>query len=164
MNGLSGRRGRSPIVATIVLSGMTIGVAVVIAFWMNRVSESYSSVERIDFQSVFCKWDAYGTYWNVSIVVKNTGTTVATLDKVIINDIEVDGYGVKRWSIPDPGLATTTLPIFGMSLKSGEMKTIYVFIEGPPDPQWQSASSGTNLNIKIHSAGGMQYIKLIELV
>jgi len=164
MKGLRCRRARTPITATVFLAGITIAVAVLVAFWMSGVTGSYSKSERIDIQSSFCEWEESGTYWNVSIAVKNTGTTVATLDKVFINDIEVDSYGVGRWSIPDQGSATTTLPIFGMSLKSGETKKIYVFIEGPPEPQWQFVSSGTNLNIKLHSAGGMTYIRLIELV
>ncbi len=29
---------------------------------------------------------------------------------------------------------------------------------------WQSVTSGTTINIKVHSAGGMDYIKLIELI
>ena len=45
----------------------------------------------------------------------------------------------------------------GLPIESGNEVTVYVYIG-------DLFSSGTTLNIKIHSAGGMDYIRLIKLV
>jgi len=52
-------------------------------------------------------------------------------------------------------MTTTT----AFSLQSGETDTISVWVGST----YATLSSGTTVNIKIHSAGGMDYIKLIEL-
>jgi hypothetical protein len=46
------------------------------------------------------------------------------------------------------------------TIESGAVATVMVYI----DEGWESVTSGTTVNIKIHSAGGMDYIKLITLV
>jgi hypothetical protein len=46
------------------------------------------------------------------------------------------------------------------SLESGETGAVIVWV----GDTYATLSSGTTVNVKIHSAGGMDYIKLIELV
>ena len=46
------------------------------------------------------------------------------------------------------------------SIESGASILIYMWI----DQGYLSLSSGTAVNIMIHSAGGMDYIELIELI
>jgi hypothetical protein len=43
---------------------------------------------------------------------------------------------------------------------SGAAGTIFVWIGSG----YKTLSSGTTVNIKIHSAGGMDYIKLVQLI
>jgi hypothetical protein len=53
----------------------------------------------------------------------------------------------------------------GVTLIPGQSTTIYVYVDTPPSAvtALASLSSGTTVNIKLHSAGGMDYIKLIKL-
>ena len=155
------KRALSPVIATVILVAVAITVAVAVAYWMGGIAGQYTKFEKVEIQSAYCR--NAGEYWNISISVKNTGTAIATLDKIFINGIEIDTYGTS--SAPGAGLATTTLPTTGQPLNSGESNTFHVLIDGPATaPQWQYVSSGTTINIKIHSTGGMEYLKLVELV
>jgi len=157
------KRALSPVIATVILVAVAITVAVAVAYWMGGIAGQYTKFEKVEIQSALCR--NAGEYWNISISVKNTGTAIATLDKIFINGIEVNAYGATGAPAADSGLATTTLPATGLPLSSGQAGTIYVFIDGPTTaPQWESVTSGTTVNIKIHSTGGMEYLKLVELV
>jgi len=86
--------------------------------------------------------------------VKNTGTTTATLISTFLNDIEVDAYGV---TVAGSGEITTNQTT-STSIASGASAVINIYVNN-----YGSLSSGTTVNIKLHSAGGMDYIKLVEL-
>ena len=158
------RRGRavSPVIATVILVAVTITVAVAVSYWMSGISSQYTSFEKVEIQT------GYGTLvpsqgWDITLELKNTGTAPATLTHVFVNDVPVSLYGVTT------GLASqsasydaieTDIPVLGLPIKSGASDTVDVYI----GIAYASLSSGTTVNIKIHSAGGMDYIKLVELV
>ena len=75
-----------------------------------------------------------------------------------INDIPVDEY-----SITDAGGLTAatnngvSCASTGLVIDTGDSATVYVLIGSG------NLSSGTTVNVKLHSSGGMDYVKLIRL-
>ena len=160
MRKMQSRKAVSPVISTVILVAVAITVAVAVAYWMGGIAGQYTKFEKVEIQSGICKWDATLDQWNVTLKLKNTGTATTTLIGVFINEIEVDAYTGQ----PPAGNATTDMGTT-CTIESGATSTIHVFIDGPATlPGWQSVTAGTTVNIKIHSAGGMDYIKLIELV
>ena len=151
------RRAVSPVIATVILVAIAITVSVAVAYWMGGIAGSFTQFEKVEIQSGVCKWDETNSEWNVEIKMKNTGTATATLIGVFVNEIEVDGYS---YSAPCPNNQTETDMTTSMTIESGATATIKVYI----DVGWESVTPGTTVNIKIHSAGGMDYVKLITLV
>jgi len=96
-------------------------------------------------------------YWNITIILKNSGTAPSTLIGCFVNEVEVDAYNT---SAAVDQLAVTTMSNM-YTIESGVTKYISILIDYD---NYKNLSSGTNVNIKIHSAGGMDYIKLIELI
>ena len=121
--------------------------------------EEYTKFEKVEIQSAVCR--KLGTspneYWNVTLKLKNTGTATATLIGVFINNVEVNDYNA---TAAVDGQAVTSM-LTTETISSGDTKQINVLIDYD---NYETLSSGTTVNIKIHSAGGMDYIKLIELV
>jgi len=131
--------------------------------------------------------------WVIKMGLQNTGSSTSTLESLFINEKPISEYGTYgdetsgingmiRWSIDDTevtadtwtgwsGLEDTT----SVSLESGDEATIYILILGKictggtgttGDPYTYSDglfSAGTTINVKFHSAGGMDYIKLVQL-
>ena len=165
------RKAISPVIATVILVAVAITVAVGVSYWMGGISSQYTQFEKVEIQSAVCKWDATAFEWQITIKLKNSGTATATLNSVFINEIEVDTYQV---AVAGAGEATTDMSNAEV-ITSGSSTTIIVYVDGTGDAgegvppvagtdYWQSVTSGTTVNIKIHSAGGMDYIKLIQLV
>ena len=171
MRKIRSRKAVSPVIATVILVAVAITVAVAVSYWMGGISSQYTKFEKVEIQSGICTWDPDLYNWNIALKMKNTGTATATLMGVFINDVEVDNYTL---AVPPDGQAVTDMGLT-VTLASGASTTINIHIDGqgdsgegtpkvPGDDYWQSVTSGTTINIKVHSAGGMDYIKLTELV
>jgi len=153
------RKAISPVIATVILVAVAITIAVAVAYWMGGISSQYTKFEKVEIQSAACVMDNYGN-WNITVTLKNTGTATATLISVYVNDVEVTTYGATD---PTASLTTCTTSMTtatAYQLLSGQSDSFNIWI----GDDYRQLSSGTTVNIKIHSAGGMDYIKLIELV
>ena len=154
------RRAVSPVIATVILVAIAITVAVAVAYWMGGIAGQYTRFEQIEIQSATCKktYATTGYFWNITMVLKNTGTRDATLISVFINEEEVDAYN-QTSQVADQWVTSMSQTEY---ITSGAPAVIYIYID---DTRTGSTlSSGTTVNIKIHSSGGMDYPKLIELV
>jgi len=147
----------SPVISTVILVAVAITVAVAVAYWMGGIAGQYTKFEKVEIQTGICTYNVTDTVWQISMKLKNTGTATSTMVAAFINDVEVQNYNVTTFvtdsTATDMDPTTTTI-------QSGETYTIYFWIE----LGYENLSAGTTVNIKIHSAGGMDYIKLVELV
>jgi HEPN domain-containing protein len=117
----------------------------------------YTRFEEVEIQTTICTLDASGN-WQIEFKLKNSGSKASTLTNVFINDVEVSEYGA---SAPTGSAITTNLKdVLPFSIESGDIGTVKVWIGA----NYGKLSSGTTVNIRIHSAGGMDYIKLVRLV
>jgi len=160
---LTKRRAVSPVIATVILVAITITVAVAVAYWMSGIAGQYTSFEKVEIQSGYASLSTVATnvHWVITLELKNTGTATATLIKVFINDVPVTLYGISGvdGDLTDNTKAGTSVLEDGTPILSGVEGTVYVYIGS----SYPNLSPGTTVNIKIHSAGGMDYIKLVQL-
>ena len=158
MRKIRSRKAVSPVIATVILVAVAITVAVAVSYWMGGITSQYTTFEKVEIQSGVCTWDGNGTgSWKITLKLKNSGTATSTLNSVFINDIEATTYGQDSASgtnVIATNMTTST------TITSGANALINIYI----DLGYATLSAGTTVNIKVHSAGGMDYIKLIELV
>ena len=153
------RKAVSPVIATVILVAVAITVSVGVSYWMGGISSQYTQFENIEIQSAVCtKLNAVATgdYWNITMKLKNSGTADATLIGVFLNDAEVSSYNV---TVAEEGGAVTTMAD-SQTVQTGSTIHIMVLI----DTDFGTLTSGTTVNVKVHSAGGMDYIQLKELI
>lgn len=158
MSTLKDKRAVSPVIATVILVAVAITVAVAVAYWMGGIAGMYTKFEKVEIQSAYAPLNSAGGYWNITLVLKNTGSAEATLINAYVNNRPIDAYTpVIYWCYSSDDEPYTNVTSAGVTIGSGEQITVYLIV---PDDHF---SSGTTLNIKLHSAGGMDYIKLVEL-
>ena len=148
------RRAVSPVIATVILVAIAITIAVAVAYWMGSIAGTFTKFEQVEIQSAVC--EAGTGAWNITMKMKNTGDATATLNGVFVSDLEATTYGAAG---PTAGQVTTDMSA-AETINSGANATIRIWISDT----YKDLTSGTVVNIKIHSAGGMDYIKMIELV
>ncbi len=146
----------SPVIATVILVAVAITVSVAVAYWMGGIAGQYTKFEKVEIQSTLATFNANGN-WTIVMKLKNTGTATANLIGVFINDVEVDAYD----TISVDQQFTTNMTQTE-AITSGQTKAIEIYIMA--NRLGSTLSSGSTVNFKVHSAGGMDYFKLVELV
>ena len=151
------RKGISPVIATVVLVAVTITVVIGVAYWLGGISSQYTSFEKVEIRDSSIVIDAYGN-WIVTLNLKNSGTATATISSIYINDIAATPDS----SAPTAAVSTLTSDLTistPWQLTSGQDGDLIIWV----GTNYGTLSSGTTVNIKVHSAAGMDYIKLITL-
>ncbi|MCW4049304.1 MAG: type IV pilin [Candidatus Bathyarchaeota archaeon] len=160
------RKGVSPVIATVILVAVTITVAVAVAYWMSGIAGQYTQFEKVEIQGGYAIKGATG--WNIIITLKNSGTSTATLISCFLNEQIIGTTGpalgplIAVYAVPVPleagGIGAAGDE--GITIASGD--TVEVTI-GEITFSSEFSSSGTTINVKLHSAAGMDYIRLITL-
>ncbi len=153
--GIQLRKGISAAIAAVIIIATAITVSVAVAIWMGGISATYTKFEKVQIVSSVCTMNAGN--WTLSFKLKNTGTSTSTLIEVFVNEVEVDAYG----SGAVPGSWTTNMTQ-SQPLASGATTFLEVYISGTK--AGSSLTSGTMVNIRFHSAGGMDYVGMLELI
>lgn len=163
MDKLRERRAISPVIATVILVAVAITVAVGVSYWMSGIAGQYTSFEKVEIQSGYAvKHYTASVFdgWEVILTLKNSGTSSATLINCFINEQILGSTNLPNvvcTSNPDTGGIGGTGDT-GITIDSGVTSEVTVtYIPSA------FSSSGTTINVKLHSSGGMDYIRLIQL-
>ena len=152
------RKAVSPVIATVILVAVAITVSVGVSYWMGGISSQYTQFEKVEIQTAICTLDA-NSNWVVTISLKNTGSAPATITHVFCNNIEATADS----AAPGAAVGTITTDLTTATpwkLDSGQSGTVILWVGNT----YLTLSSGTTIDIKLHSAGGMDYIKLVQLI
>jgi flagellin-like protein len=152
------RKAVSPVIATVILVAVAITVSVGVSYWMGGISSQYTQFEKVEIQTAICTLDGFSN-WVVTIDLKNTGSAPATITHLFVNNIVATADEVA----PVAAVATITTDLTTVTpwkLDSGESDTVILWV----GLNYLTLSSGTTIDIKLHSAGGMDYIKLVQLI
>jgi len=122
---------------------------------MGGISSQYAKYKSVDIVSGSCTRS--GGNWTLSFILKNSGTSTASLMSVFINNVEVDAYNTSAVA----GQWTTDMST-PLTIASGQSVTVNVQVSS--SKAGFSLSSGTSVNIMFHSAAGTDYISLRVLV
>lgn len=141
---LRSKRGVTPVISTVILVAVAITVAVAVAYWMGGIAGQYTRFEKLEISSAYAVLD--GSQWNVTINVKNTGATDATFEGIYVN-----GKPVADYNPPITWTATQT------TILSGGESIVTVYVNGT------LFSSGTTVEVKLHTAAGLDYPQMITL-
>lgn len=101
-------------------------------------------------------WGSEGG-WNITIVLKNSGSADATVDDIFINGKPFNGFSniAVRYH-------ATLRDDLSLTVNAGGTATIEVLVRAGEDQQI-TFSSGTTLDFKLHTAAGKEYPKLLDL-
>jgi len=143
------RKAISPVIATVILVSVTIVVAVAVAYWMSGIAGIYTRFEKIEIMSVSAIKGSDGNF-TITMQLRNTGSADATIHSVMVNGKPLTEYTPAITT--NPVLGTT-----GLTIVAGGDDQLQVLIDG------DVFMSGTTIEVKIHTAAGMDYPRLITL-
>jgi hypothetical protein len=153
---IRGRRAVSPVIATVIIIAVGIAVSVTMAYWEVGIASSYVKLEKVEIQSSICTWNSTGNYWKIELSMKNKGPSPSALMETCVNNAEAQNYGI------DAAVAgeTSTNMTSTTAILSGASLIVNVYIS----QGYGSLSSGTSVNVKLHSTSGYDYMAMDTLV
>ena len=161
------RKAVSPVIATVILVAVAITISVAVAYWMGGISSQYTKFEKVEVQNAIVTQNPDGL-WTIVVKLKNTGTSQCSITDAFINDRSLGtgiSYTTTLGTLPAVGSGLGTWGYKDTAtLASGATGEVTIAVANGGSGQFTSLSSGTTLNLKFHSAGGMDYLKLVELV
>ena len=187
------RRGVSPVIATVILVATAITIAVAVAYWMGGITSQYTRFEKVEIISVYCESDTRAYWgdadengeedgddavscWVITLNLRNTGTTEATLIGAFINGKAIADYGNyvdERVETPDD----VTYPFIQawdegevnqidfsagqtVTIEPGSSTEIVIIIK---QDSALTFTSGTTIELALHSGAGNSYMKMVTL-
>jgi len=161
------KRALSPVIATVILISVTIVVAVSVAYWMGSIASGYTTFEQIELPTSYARWDSTlfnNGGWNVTIVLKNTGSADATIDNIFLNGIPLSGYNSSSIALYADGSQVTDLSSISISVTKGGSRTLLIQVEKYSGGTGiEGCTAGTWVDFKIHSAAGRDYPTRVKL-
>jgi len=135
--------------------------------WMPDELEEevqYTHVEMLEIRTGYATYSGASTMWTVTLDIVNSGSEEATVNMCFLNDVLCKAANYGKASAP-AGEWGVGFPSTGLSLSPGQGASILIYIDNPLSaiPELGSLSPGTTINVKLHSIGGMDYIKLVRL-
>ena len=100
--------------------------------------------------------------WKVYINLKNTGSADATIDNIFLNEKPLNDYpidNIKLFVSDDTGLPEDLSDI-SIPVTKGSSEKVIVWIQRGTE----GCSSGTRVDLKLHSAGGYNYPAQVKLI
>lgn len=144
-----------------VLQLALVIAAIIVSFYvtqsmLGRVQEAPPSVEDLEFVNLTTSHDAHMN-WQISVYLANPGNSTVTLERVLVNTMEVSEYSAVS---PSESVATITTDLVEETdLESGGVKGVTVWIGG----QFGFFNSGSVLDIKFESSAGTEFVKTVIL-
>ena len=155
-------RGTDPAIATVILIGVVGVLGFTVAFWIQGIASQYARFERVEFQSGICSRQTTDgdTYWKIELRLKNPGTATASFTSISINDRDTKRFGRDDNMIE----GTSTSMTIGETLDIGMTKAYNIYIDDQYPSPAIPYTSGVMVTLRLHSAGGMDYYRTLELV
>jgi flagellin-like protein len=148
------KRGISPVVATVILVAATIVVTVAVSFWITGITALYTRYEKVEIVSAYAEVNDDG--WVINLMLKNTGSADATIDNILIN-----GKSYKQYN-PQIQVRNSNNNPPPYPIKVGQSMEIMIEIPKDDDQNWPFVS-GVSVEVRLHSAGGQEYLKAMVI-
>ena len=154
---LRDERGISPVISTVIIVAVAIAVAMAVAFWRTGVVGIFTGqVEQVQIVAAIPEALESGEYTHrIKVTIKNAGTTTVTIDGVFVSPTSLEG----KWNYTtldlDNAEDVNKIADNTLKIKPGETKLITVYVNG--------TTAGQSIEIKLHSASGKEYPKMVTL-
>jgi flagellin-like protein len=167
---MKNKRALSPVIATVILVSVTIVVAVSVAYWMGTIAGGYTAYEQIELPTAYALGDATlfsnAGGWNVTIELKNTGSADATIDNMFLNAIPISTYTSGTINLYAGGTQISDLSALGISVTKGSSESLNLQLQqynSTDSTGVAGCTSGTRVDLKIHTAAGREYPVQVKL-
>jgi len=150
----------SPVIATVIIVSVAIAIAVAVAFWMTGITGLFTRYEKLEIVSAYATKTNVG--FNITLNVRNTGTSDATVDLIFINGIPITEPSVGVENVTANGdvfYNETATGVNTVTIPTGRSVNFTISLNATAG----NYISGQIVEVKLHTAAGNEYPKSVQL-
>jgi flagellin-like protein len=154
------RKAVSPVIATIIIVAIAISIAIAVAYWMVGITGAFTRFEKLEFVSAYASAQKINNQdgYNISMTVKNTGTTDVTVNMIFINGKPAQDYSSGHIEfLNGSGKWDMNFTKFEVKVNMGETKALKIWLSTA------DFKAGQSVEITLHTAAGKDYPKNVVL-
>ncbi len=152
------KKGISPVIATVIIVAVAIAIAIAVAFWMTGIVTIFTGqVEQL--QVVSATPSGTADNYKIEIIVKNAGTTSVTVDGVFVTPSDLASGASIKCTID----STEYTPPSINDINTGSQCTISPGGSAKITIESLKGKPGQSVEVKLHTAAGKEYPKLLVL-
>jgi FlaG/FlaF family flagellin (archaellin) len=141
----------SPVIATVIIVAVAIAISIAVALWLTGIVGGFTTVENL--QITYAYANKTDNKWEITLRVENKGTGTATIDEVFINGVPIGQIQDAKITV-DNQEKTRNIAI---SIDPGKSEDLKIILPGT------GFTSGQQVEIKLHTASGKEYPKMVTL-
>ncbi len=126
------RKAISPVISTIIIVAVAIAISIAVAFWLGGITGIFTRFEKLEIPTAYAVKTDNG--WNVTLEVKNTGTTPTTITEVLVNGVPYANFALSpQDGYLDPGANGSVVVTLSTGFSGGQAVTITLHTSGGQD-------------------------------
>ena len=141
----------SPVIATVIIVAVAIAISIAVALWLTGIVGGFTTVENLQITYAYAEKLDDGR-WNITLKVENKGTGTATIDEIFINNRPHQQARAEVYVNNTNKTGNITIPI-----SAGGSEEIIIYLPST------GFSSGQQVEVKLHTASGKEYPKMVTL-
>jgi flagellin-like protein len=143
-------KGVSPVIATIILVAVAIVMSIAVAYWALGLGGAFTRYEKLEIVAMYAT--TTDKNWTITAKLRNTGSTAATVNLILLNGKPISAYSANVTATPDPETNPVTI---GPATEKQFIITINKDASG--------FGSGVTVEVTFHTAAGSDYPKVVVL-
>ncbi|MFZ8790874.1 MAG: DUF4352 domain-containing protein [Thermosphaera aggregans] len=140
----------SPVIATVIIVAVAIAISIAVALWLTGIVGGFTTVENLQITYAFAEKTDDG--WQIRLRVENKGTGTATIDEIFINNRPHQQARAEVYVNNTNKTGNITI-----SISAGDSEEIIIYLPST------GFSSGQQVEVKLHTASGKEYPKMVTL-
>jgi len=140
----------SPVIATVIIVAVAIAISIAVALWLTGIVGGFTTVENLQITYAFAEKTDDG--WQIRLRVENKGTGTATIDEIFINNRPHQQARAEVYVNNTNKTGNITI-----SISAGDSEEIIIYLPS------KGFSSGQQVEVKLHTASGKEYPKMVTL-
>ena len=149
-----GKSGISPVMATVILVAIAIVIAIAVAFWATGLVGVFTRFEKMEV--VAAVYDT--TDGDVELLVRNTGSSAATIDNIYVNGQPAGTYTLSgSGNVVNPPTDATICTISSDKTTGTCDPGEYIVVSITEPASGATWVPGVTYEVAVHTASGKTY-------
>ncbi len=76
-----------PVISFVIILFVVMMISLAFGYWLSDTTKREMIVSEVEIQNTLASYREDSAQWNITLIIRNTGTSPVTIDQIIINRV-----------------------------------------------------------------------------